>query len=229
MNSDRKTAITFGILLILGILFGILNTVPALEYPDYLIKLSSIKMQVMIAVFFQFAMASVYVCIAVLLYPILKKYNEGIALGYFGFKIIGAMFLFIGIVSLLLLLFLSQSFVSAGQPASSHFQTIGQLLRAGRDWMNHVAMILPWSLGGLILYYCFFRMKLIPKWLSVWGLIGYTLTLIATFLLMFDLIKIVTPTYFIMNTPTALLELVLAVFLIIKGFNPTSIDSLTAK
>lgn len=225
MHPNRKTAITFGIFLISGIVFGILNTVPALEYPDYLIKLSSIKMQVLIAVFFQFTMAAIYVCIAVLLYPIIKKYNEVYALGYFGFRIIGAAFLFIGIVSLLQLLFISQCFVTAGQPNQSYFQTIGALLRAGRDWVNHIGMILPWSLGGLILYYSFYKMKLIPEWLSVWGIIGSTLTLLATFLLMFELIEIITPIYFIMNTPTALFELTLAAFLIKKGFNPTCTTS----
>ena len=163
-------------------------------------------------------MVFVYLCIAVLLYPVIKQYNERIALGYFGLRIIGAMFLFIGIVSLLLLLFISQIFVSSGQPDSSHFQTIGQLLRVGRDWMNHVAMILPWSIGGLLLYYCFLRMKIIPIWLSLWGLIGSTLTLITTLLLMFDLIRIVTPIYFILLMPTAILDLVLAVYMIIKGF-----------
>ncbi len=213
------------ILLIVGTIFGILSSIPALESQDYLIKLSSIKLQVLIAVFFQFAMASVYGLIAVIIYPVIKKYNEKIALGYFGFRIIGAMFLFFGIVSLLLLLFISQSFISAGQPDSSHFQIIGQLLRAGRDWMNHVAMILPWCIGGLLLYYCFYRMKIIPIWLSFWGLIGSTLTLSATLLLMFDLIKIVTPIYFIMLIPTALLDLVLAVYLIIRGFNPIVYDS----
>ncbi|MBI5021703.1 MAG: DUF4386 domain-containing protein [Ignavibacteriales bacterium] len=223
MNPNRKTAIAFGIFLISGIIFGILNTVPALEYPDYLVKLSSIKMQVLMAIFFQFTMAAIYVCVAVLLYPIIKKYNELYALGYFGFRIIGAAFLFVGIVSLLLLLYISQSFVSAGQPNQSHFQTIGALLRVGRDWMNHIGFILPWSLGGLILYYSFFRMKLIPAWLSVWGIIGSTLTLLATFLLMFELIEIVTPIYLLMNTPTALFELVLAVFLIRKGFNSSAI------
>ena len=84
MNSDRRTAIILGILLISGILFGILNSVPALEKPDYLTKLSAIKTQVLIAVFFQSAMAAVYVCIAVLLYPIIKRYNEGFAIGYLG-------------------------------------------------------------------------------------------------------------------------------------------------
>jgi hypothetical protein len=225
MNSNRSTAMAFGILIITGMLFGILSSVPELEKPDYLIRLSSIKMQVIMAVFFQFPMAIVYVCIAVLLYPIIKKYNEAIALGYFAFRVIGSMFLFAGIISLLLLLFISQSFVAAGQPDSSYFQTIGQLLRTGRDLINHIAMILPWSIGGLLLYYCFFRMKLIPIWLSIWGLIGYTLTLAATILLMFNFIEIVTPTYIILNSPTALVELVLAFYMIIKGFNPIYADS----
>jgi hypothetical protein len=224
VHSDRRTAITFGVLLILGILFGILNTVPVLEYPDYLVTLSSIKTKVLMAVFFQFAMAAVYVCIAALLYPVIKKYDNAIALGYFGFRIIGAAFLFLGIVSLLALLFLSQSFVSAGQLNSSYFQTMGELLRAGRDWMNHIGMILPWSLGGLILFYCLFRMKLVPQWLSIWGIIGSLLTLTATFMLMFDVIKIVTPMYLLMNAPTALLELTLALYLIIKGFKPIAAD-----
>ena len=222
MNTNKKTARVFGVLLIAGVVFGIFSSVPALEYPDYLTQLASIKVQVLVAVFCQSAMAIVYTCIAVLLYPILKKYNETLALGYFGFRIIGATFLFVGIVSLLLLLFISQNFVAAGQPNPSHFQTTGELLRVGRDWLNHIEMILPWSLGGLISYYCFFRMKLIPLWLSVWGIVGSVLTLIATFLFMFDVIKMLTLIYFILNTPTLLFELILAIYLIFKGFKPNA-------
>jgi hypothetical protein len=82
VKSDRRTAILLGILLISGILFGILNSVPALEYQDYLTKLAAIKIQVLIAVFFQSAMATVYACIAALLYPIIKRYHEGLAIAY---------------------------------------------------------------------------------------------------------------------------------------------------
>ena len=220
MNSNRKTSIFYGVLIIAGILFGILNTVPAIESPDYLSKLSSIKTQVLIAVFFQFAMASVYVCIIVLLFPIVKTYSERIALGYFGFRLIGAMFLFIGIVSLLLLLFLSQKFNSVGNPTSSYYQIIGELLRNGRDWMNHIGMILPWTIGGFLLYYSFLKMRLIPVWLSIWGILGSALVLIGTILFMFDIIKIVTPIYFVFMIPTALFELILAIFLFVKGFSP---------
>jgi hypothetical protein len=222
MNSDKRTARTWGVLLIAGIVFGVLNTVPALEYPDYLAKLSALRTHVLVAVFFQAAMAVAYVWVAALLYPVIRTYSEGLAIGYFGFRIIGAAFLFVGIASLLLLLSLSESFVTAGQLNLLYFHTTGELLRTGRDLMNHVGMILPWSLGGLIVYYCLFKMTLVPQWLSVWGIVGSTLTLVATVLLMLDVIKIVTPAYFIMNTPTALCELCLAVFLIRRGFNPVA-------
>jgi hypothetical protein len=222
VNSAKRTATTWGVLLIAGIVCGIVNTVPALEYPDYLAKLSAIRTQVLVAVFFQAAMAAVYVWIAALLYPVIRPYSEGLAIGYFGFRIIGAAFLFVGIASLLLLLALSESFVTAGQLNPFYFHTTGELLRTGRDLMNHVGMVLPWSLGGMIAYYCMFKMQLVPRWLSVWGMVASTLTLMATILLMFAVIRIVTPAYFIMNAPTALCELSLAVHLIVRGFNPVA-------
>ena len=124
----------------------------------------------------------------------------------------------------MLLLFISQRYIASNQPDPSYYQTTAELLRVGRDGLNHIGMIFPWSMGGLILFYSFFRMNLVPKWLAIWGIIGYTLTLMSTILLLFQIIQIVTPTYLLMNTPTALLELVLAGYLINKGFNPTAID-----
>jgi hypothetical protein len=216
-----RKAMLFGILLIAGIVSGILSSVPALEYPDYLTELSAIKTHVLVAIFFQAVMSAVYVCIAALLYPIIKRQNEYLAVAYFGFRIIGAAFLFLGIASLVLLLSLSQSFASSAHSDLAYFQTIGELLRTGRDLINHIGMILPWSLGGLILYYCMFKMQLVPKWLSIWGIVGSLLTIIVTIMLMLGLVKIVTPTYFLMNAPTAFFEVSFAVYLIVKGFNPT--------
>ena len=180
MKSNRKTAIFLGLLLIFSFIFGILSSVAALEKPDYLEKLSTIETQVLIAVFFQAAMAVVYSGIAVLFYPIIKKYNEKLAAGYFGFRIIGAGFLFAGIGSLLLLLWLSQSYIGVGQPNQSYFHITGELLRQGRDVLNHIGMILPWSIGGLILYFGLYKIRLVPRWLSRWGIAGSVFTLIAT-------------------------------------------------
>lgn len=225
MNTERRRAVLLGVLLISGIAFGILNSVPALEYPDYLAKLSTIRTQVLTAVFFQAAMATVYVCIAVLSYPLVQRHSEGLALGYFGFRIIGAAFLFVGIGSLLLLLHLSQTLASASQLDAPQLRITGELLRTGRDLMNHIGMVLPWALGGLILCWCMLKTAVVPRWLSVWGIVGAVLTVIATLLYMLGFIEMMTPTYVAMNVPTALFELTLAVFLIALGFGSVAADS----
>lgn len=219
MKENRKTAIILGLLLISSFIFGILSSVPVLETPDYLEKLSAIEMQVLLAVFFQAAMAIGYAGIAVLFYPIIKKHNEKLAAGFFGFRIIGAGFLFAGIGSLLLLLWLSQNYVAADQPNQSYFHITGELLRQGRDVLNHIGMILPWSIGGLILYYCLYKTRIVSRWLSIWGVGGSVFTFIATMFLMLNIIKLTDPIYFIFNAPIAFCELVLALFLIVRGFN----------
>lgn len=220
MESNRRTAIVLGLLLIFGFVFGIFSSVPALEYPNYLVKLTESEIQVMIATFFQVAMAVVYVSIAAIFYPIIKKYNEALATGYLSLRIIGAGFLFAAIGPLLLLLWLSQSYIASGQANLSYFEITAELLRQGRDILNHIGMILPWSIGGLILYYCLYKIRLIPRWLSIWGIIGSTFTFLATLMLMFNIIKIVSPAYFIFNAPLAFCELTLAFYLLVRGFNP---------
>jgi hypothetical protein len=225
VTSERKTAIALGILLILGIAFGMANTVPALEKPDYLATLATMRTRVLVAVFFQAAMAIAYVCIAALFYQVIKNHDGKLGTAYLGFRMIGAAFLFVGIASLSLLLSLSGNFLSAGSPGSGYFQTLGELLRKGRDLLNHVGMILPWAIGSLILCYCMLRMKAIPAWLSVWGIAASGASILATVILMLEFIKIISPIYFILTLPYGLFELVLAGFLLVRGFNPSMVKS----
>ncbi|KKU18861.1 MAG: hypothetical protein UX30_C0024G0009 [Candidatus Saccharibacteria bacterium GW2011_GWA2_46_10] len=225
MNSDRKAATIAGVLFIIGTVAGVLSISPIIDGPDYLIRGSANEYQVILGALFQFIMAAAYVGFAISLYPVLRKYDESLAIGFVGFRFIAGVFNIIGVISILLLLTLSQEFVKAGAPDSSHFQAIGELLRAGRDLVNHVAMILAQSLGGLMLYYILYETKLVPRWLSGWGLVGTTLTIFASLLVMFRHIGIVTPIYIVLNLPVALQEMVVAVWLIIKGFNPSVIAS----
>lgn len=125
MSLSRRTAVLIGILLVAGMVFGVLSSVTALEYPDYLSKLSSLSPQVLLAVFSQFAMATVYLLVAVLFYPIVKTCDERVALGYLGFRFIAAAFLYIGMVSLLLLLFVSRAYVDAAQLDQPQIQVLG--------------------------------------------------------------------------------------------------------
>ncbi|NJD54006.1 MAG: DUF4386 domain-containing protein [Candidatus Methanoperedens sp.] len=220
----KKTARITGILFILGFA-GVVTaalTVPILNAPDYLVKISENEKQVTMGAFFQFIMAAACAGIGISLYPVLKKYNEGLALGAAGFRIIEAVFHIVGVVILLLLVTLSQEFVKAGAPDSSYFQIAGVLLQAGIKWLNDVVVLLAWSTGAMMYYYIFYQTRLIPGWLAGWGIVGITLTIIGSILVLFRFIPTIQ---IVFVAPIALQEIVLAVWLITKGFNPTAIDA----
>ena len=227
MIADRKATILAGILYFLGIIAGALSVVPVIGTPDYLVQISVKPGQVTSGAFFQFLMTATYVGMAITLYPVLKRYNESLALGYVGFRLVAAAFIVIGIILLVLLLTLSQEFVKAGAPVSSHFQTIGEIMRTGRDLVNHVGMILVLGIGGVMFYFLLYQTELVPRWLSGWGLVGTVVTIVASCLLMFRVVDLMTSVY--MALPLALQEMVFAIWLITKGFNPFAIASLSAK
>jgi len=217
VTADRIAAILAGVLYFLGIIACALSVVPVIDTPDYLVQISAHAGQVTSGAFFQFLMMAAYVGMAITLYPILKRHDESLALGYVGFRIVAAAFIVIGVILLLLLLTLSQDFVKAGAPVSSHFQTVGEILRTGRDLVNHVGMTLVLSMGGILFYFLLYQTELVPRWLSGWGLVGTAVTIVASCLFMFRVVGLTTSVY--MAFPLALQELVLAVWLIAKGIH----------
>lgn len=220
MSADRKAALLAGVLYFLGIIAGLLSVVPVIDRPDYLVQISADVGQVTTGAFFQFLMTAAYMGMALALYPILKQYNASLALGYIAFRIVAVALIVIGVILLLLLLTLSQAFVKAGEPAPSHFQTIGDLLRTGRDLVNHAGMTLVLSMGGLLFNSLLYQTKLVPRWLAGWGLAGTAVTIVASCLFMFGSVDLLTAVY--LSLPLALQEIVFAVWLIVKGFNPTT-------
>ena len=80
-------------------------------------------------------------------------------------------------------------------------------------------MILVLCTGNFMFYILLIKSKLIPQWLSAWGLIGAMLSAIASVLVLLRIINIITPEYMILNVPTALQEFILAIWLIVKGFD----------
>lgn len=225
MNSDRNIAIAAGILIFAGMVAGMLSVVPAVESADYLTEVSANQNKVLIGAFFQFTLVPIYIGFALLLYPILRKYNEGLAIGFVSFRIIAAIFQLIGVIILPLFLLLSQEFIKSTTSDLLYFQTLGDVLKLGRDLANHVGMMLATGLGNLILFYIFYKTKLIPRWLSSWGLIGNILAMLASFLILFRLIDVITPHFIVLTIPLVLQEIGLAIWLIAKGFNSKMIIS----
>ena len=223
MDSTRKTAIIVGVLFIIALASSLLSGefLGSVYDPDYLNSVSANENQVLIGVLFQLTLTASVVAIPIVMFPILKKINESSALGYVGARIFEGFFDALMAISMLLLLTLSREFVKAGAPDTSYFQTSGALLLAAYDWSSIVENF-PYGLGALIFYYLLYRSKLVPRWLSAWGIVGGILMLAMGILRMFGF-----PVIFL-AIPIILNELVLAILLIVKGFNSSALASESA-
>ena len=174
MNTYRKTAIITGILFLagyLGIFLGSAFYAPILDAPDYLSQIYPNKSQVITGMLIELINDVAVIGIPVMLFPILKKYSDRLALGYFGFRLIESMVLILSKTSLLSLITLSQEYIAAGSPENSYFQTFGAVALAERDWASQIQVVF-FVLSAVIFYFVLYQTKLLPRWLSVWGFIA---------------------------------------------------------
>jgi hypothetical protein len=231
-GKNRTNAAIVGVLFILGTIPALLslplalNTVSA---PDHLTAISTNEGQMVIFTAVKFIMGMACAGIGLALYPILKKYSEGLAFGAAGFRVIEGMVSVVGALLYVALLALSQEFVKAGAPASSYFQTADVVINAGIGWFRDAAMLLPFGIGALMYYIVFYQYRLVPRWLAVWGLVGIILIILSALLVMFHLLPPAATIVIALNLPILPQELVLAIWLIVKGFNPSAAPSLSAK
>lgn len=217
MNSEKMTA------RIVGVLFIIASAAPILTYlplafiidkaPGYLSDISAKETQVMIGVLFELIWALAVLGIPIMLFPILKKFNEAGAIGFLGLRFIESVVTILYTIGLLSLVSLSREFVQAGTPVDSHYQVLGELLLAARDWAAIVGPGLVFALSAVVLNYILYQSQLVPRWLSAWGLLGGTLMAIS-YLAGFFSIDLE-----ILFVLIAVQEMALAVWLIVKGFN----------
>ncbi len=134
-------------------------------------------------------------------------------------RLIAATLVIFGTILLLSILSLSQESVGHLSQNSSDLEIFGNVLKSIRDYVNHIFMVFILCASNMMFYILLIRSKLIPKWIAVWGLIGAILSIIASFLILFQVIEIITPEYLMLNIPTALLELILGVWLMAKGLD----------
>jgi hypothetical protein len=199
---------------------------PILNAPDYLVKVSENANRVILGVLLYLIDNAAVVAIPILLFPIFKKHNEALALGYVGTRIIESVTVIVGHISLLSLLTLSQEYVQAATTNASHFQALGALLLSVIDWSHLLSVEIVFALSPLFLNYLLFKSKLVPRFISVWGLIGAILLLAEGLLGMFGLGP--ESEISIFSLIILVQEMVFAVWLIVKGFNPSAIDSQSA-
>jgi hypothetical protein len=224
MNADKKTPRIVGVLYIIGTVAGILSLVltgPVRNAQDYGISIPAGETQLAVGALLVLLMGLALAMVPVFMFPILRKHNEALALGYVVFRggLEAVTYLAIA-TSWLLLVPLSQIHAQAGALDASNFQALGTLLLQAKE-IGFVLTIV-FCLGALIFNYLLYQTELVPRWLSGWGLIAIVPYLAAGLLAMFGIINALSPIYAIMNLPLALQEMVLAVWLIVRGFNSSA-------
>jgi hypothetical protein len=222
MNTDKKIARIVGIFFLISMTASMIYTSFFSTIFDVsLINIYPNKILVLIGAFLEFVNCVAVVGIAVLLFSVLKRVNETIARFYVSFRIIECTILIIGVISGLLLITLSQEYIKTSAPDASYFQTIGILALKAKNLTLQMAIILC-SLGGLLFTFLLYQSKLIPRFISTWGFIGYVLVLASALL---DISGIIDThgEGMIMYLPGGLFEsFLLPIWLIVKGFNSSA-------
>lgn len=231
MNTNRKIPILVGVLYIIGTVTGILSVVftkSILDAQDYLARIAANGSQIITGALFVLTMGLALAMVPVVIFPILKKHNEVLAVGYVVFRGGLETVTYIAVViSLLLLVPLSQAVIQSGSPDTSSYQTLGALLLKAHEFSATITEIV-FPLGALMFYSVLYQSKLIPCWISGWGLLAVILHLISGLLHMFGLIGSMSTIQNVLALPIALQEMVMAVWLIVKGFDPSALASESA-
>ena len=192
MNSNKKAAKIVGVLFLLAAVSAVIGLIlydPILNGSDYLIKGSEHANQVTLGALMELILVVSAIGTATTMFPILRKYNETIALWHVCFRFLEAVIITVGIISVLSLLTLSREFVAAGAPDTASFQASGTLLKAVHDWTFLLGPLFMLGINTMMYSYIFYKSKLVPRFIPILGMTGATLVFIYALLVMFGVIQ----------------------------------------
>lgn len=222
INNNYRPRIVGGLILgqsIIGFLVNEVLVGPYTFSKDFLSVMAAHSFEITLAMVLALIGEVMSMTAAVLLLPVFKRYNETAAYAYLVLS--GVTFGAVAADNLNIqsLLVLSKDYVSAGNPDSHYFQTMGVVTHAARLW-THLMTILVACLPFTLFYYLMFVLKLIPRFISIWGFAAIALMAYTTLMLMFD-----KEANLMLLVPMGLNQLVLVGWLMVKGFPPEATAS----
>jgi hypothetical protein len=223
MDSEKKTARFVGTLFLTAMVASLLGgglVDSIISAPNLASTVSENKTQVIIGLLLELVNAIAVIGIAALMFPLLKRYNESMSLGYLGFRIIEAAFCSAIVITPLALIRLSQQYLEAGTMEPAYFQGAGALSIAERASVAGLLIPVFFVMGALLFYSLLHRSKLLPRFISVWGFIAAVLILMLNLLSLN--MEIGMSVGMVLALPMILNEIFLGIWLIVKGFNPAS-------
>jgi len=232
MDSTRRTALVTGALLIITFVTSIpaafLLYPPVLDDANYILGAGA-DTGVALGALLEVLLIIANVGTAVALFPILKRQNEGLALGYVTARLVECTFIAIGIVSLLAVVTLRQAFAGAAGGDPSAFVTAGKSLVAIHDWTFLLGPGFIVGVGnGLILGWLMYRSGLVPRGMAMLGLIGGPLVCASGIGVLFGLFEPGSAPQALATAPEFVWELSLGIYLTVKGFKSSGVERLQA-
>lgn len=213
--SDRSIATWVGVLFIVGTVCGALSIVvtkPILTAPDYLARISQGRPQMVLGSLLLLAMGFALAMVPVVFYPVGRRHSEVLALGYVVFRgAIESVTYVVSALGWLLLIALSAD--------STTNTRLAEFVRSAEGVVWDQLVAIPFVIGALMFYYLLFKSRLVPRWLSIWGLAGAVLYLGA------PLASMVGGSLGYLMAPLAVQEIAMALWLIAKGFNQVAASS----
>jgi hypothetical protein len=217
MSADRKAAVWVGVLFLIGTVAFVLSLVVTdgvLSGPAYLAQVAAQPNQVAIGALLVLLAGFALAMVPVVFWPVGKRYNETLAMGYVVFR--GALetaIYMLGALGWLMLIALST------EPDTA---PLASFVRAVETVAWNQLLAIPFIFGAVMFYWLLYESRLVPRWLSAWGLLGAALYIVAPLGSMFGY------SLGVLMAPLAVQEMVLAVWLITKGFNPSAIAAESA-
>jgi hypothetical protein len=212
----RTTARVVGVLFIVATVIALIGgglVMQSLDAPDYLVQVAAHEGQVVVGVVLEFILALSVIGIAALMLPVLRPYGEGMAVGYVAVRTLEAAFILMATTTALLVLALG---LDSGSAIAAGVEPVGGALLSAREWTYFVGTMPLFGVSAVLLNTVLYRSRLVPAWLSLWGLVGGLLLLAYAGAELLG-VESAIPLQ-LLAAPIALQEMALAGWLIVKGF-----------
>lgn len=225
MNSYRKTGIIVGLLFLIALLFNLVGMAiyePFTKSTKVLETAHPNRIAVIIGLLIDFISIPALVLIPIVAYPLFKHFDARLALGYVGFRALEGVLFTIGIINSFSLLSLSEQFLLGGRENAAFYHAIGRSIQAENEWSTLIYIIV-FTLGAMMFYTLLYKSRLLPRFLSIWGLIAAAFMLVGAIIGLLGIVPLST-IMAVCGAPVGLNEFTIIVWLLIKGFNATALE-----
>ncbi|MBF4764397.1 DUF4386 domain-containing protein [Nocardioides islandensis] len=193
--------------------------IPSMGGAGYLSEVAQHSTRTAVALLFSIVAAGCSVGIAVALYPVLKPHHPGLAIGSVVFRTIEGVFYVAGVVALLSVLSMARDLPPTSGSGGTLDQAVADSLVVTHDRAAVVA-VMAFVVGGLLYYIAFYRSRLVPRWISGWGIAAMPVMLVACLFAIFNDQPVTH--YVLLAAPIGVQEFVLAAWLIVRGIRTTA-------